>query len=881
MKQATLDNFIIIKTLGKGVSGKVKLGKDKKKGCLKALKIIKKENKNFKRLYETLEKEFDILKGLKHKNIIKIEKIKIGTYISKKNNKKEVFYAILEYAPNGEIFDAIFNFGPFKEEIARYYAKQLMGAIEYLHKNNISHRDIKPENILLDENLHLKLSDFGFSTLINEKEKNKTRLGTVTYMSPQIVYNKVYDAKKSDIFAIGVLFFVFIFRAQPFKIATLNNHYGMFVKNPVVFWKKYRNKCSDSFIDMISKMWALLDSERYDVKQLRNCMWMNQSVDETKAKLFMKDSYAKMKKLKEYDIMEEETEDDFSEVKSESIEKKTVQNQMLGNFRSQIIQKKSSQIITESSSTSSEDDLEIEESVDNKKIDKESSYQDHEKRDYSNIAHDYHDRSYQKGSILNQEVQEKYDYGNQEQESYRKQKERIQDQHRNNFEIEQTAKYQQRTFNELSNLGDQNKDFESSKKYDEEFKFGEDINKDIGYSKKKKFNYRQSGLQYMSKANNAKKKKKSSPKQIIKKKIMKKTRMKTKYIGKKSKTNNKTKAIVIKKIVKDEDFLEKKSKISKYDYKDYKILKKEQELIPLEKLSFQKEMSLSNLKLAKMKKEKQIFQKDIPQKKIVLKNKRNSNVFYDMVKSIKKKFTFSKKVKQSHGEKTDFSTKNPKSDIKIRKLAKVEQKKIIEQKLYKLSDLEKIDIKHINKIKKERFEEDKKEKIIKKLKEEKKMEKLEEKKFDIKKNENIKKKIEENNLKKDKKKLNQIKLPDIYNNIIFEDYSKELNFEPRIKLLKLKNEKVVKIIVFKLLEKLNGKLKILEKTNKNQKGKLKINEKKKIIFKFFNEFDEVGFLKMKFYKLKKGFGIDILKENGSSFDFYKIKNDIINSIRKN
>ncbi len=62
-----------------------------------------------------------------------------------------------------------------------------MHIFDYLHQNNVVHRDIKPENILIDKNFNLKLADFGFATLVDEDQKNKTYLGTERYMCPELV----------------------------------------------------------------------------------------------------------------------------------------------------------------------------------------------------------------------------------------------------------------------------------------------------------------------------------------------------------------------------------------------------------------------------------------------------------------------------------------------------------------------------------------------------------------------------------------------------------------------------------------------------------------------------------------------------------------------
>ena len=82
----------------------------------------------------------------------------------KKNGKeKPVAYIAQEAVLGGELFEYVLNTGSFSEPICRYYTKQILMGLNYLHCKGFSHRDLKPENILLDEKFNVKLVDFGFA----------------------------------------------------------------------------------------------------------------------------------------------------------------------------------------------------------------------------------------------------------------------------------------------------------------------------------------------------------------------------------------------------------------------------------------------------------------------------------------------------------------------------------------------------------------------------------------------------------------------------------------------------------------------------------------------------------------------------------------------
>ena len=106
----------------------------------------------------------------------------------------------------------------FSEDKTRFYASEIICALEYLHNNEIIYRDLKPENILLDSDGHLRLVDFGLSKFVGGSANDLTRsfCGTPSYLAPEVIMKVGYN-KMVDWWGLGILLTEMVVGAPPFN----------------------------------------------------------------------------------------------------------------------------------------------------------------------------------------------------------------------------------------------------------------------------------------------------------------------------------------------------------------------------------------------------------------------------------------------------------------------------------------------------------------------------------------------------------------------------------------------------------------------------------------------------------------------------------------
>ncbi|KAM3139985.1 hypothetical protein pb186bvf_007785 [Paramecium bursaria] len=167
--------------------------------------------KQFKNDYpaQRIQHEINILKQLEHPNIVRMEGYDENSIV-------------FERLQNDDLFNMLRDRRNLKIETRLYIFSQVCHAVKYIHDKNIAHRDIKPENILLTlGSYQIKLADFGASEIVRNNSYCVTKRGTLGYQAPELIFNDSIESQKifkCDIFALGVLFFVLIFKRYPFEM---------------------------------------------------------------------------------------------------------------------------------------------------------------------------------------------------------------------------------------------------------------------------------------------------------------------------------------------------------------------------------------------------------------------------------------------------------------------------------------------------------------------------------------------------------------------------------------------------------------------------------------------------------------------------------------
>ncbi|KAH0562354.1 hypothetical protein GP486_002956, partial [Trichoglossum hirsutum] len=202
-------------------------------------------------------------------------------------------YYVLDVASGGELLGVLKRMGTFDEECTRYYGAQILDAVEYMHSRGVIHRDLKPENVLLDDQMHVKITDFGTAKILdpprqpqhhdavngnipyaNQNQGNmdssddnraNSFVGTAEYVSPELLTDK-NACKASDLWAFGCIIYQLLSGRPPFKAANEYQTFQKIVSLDYEFPKGFPPVAKD----LVERLLVLDPAKRLTIEHIKN-----------------------------------------------------------------------------------------------------------------------------------------------------------------------------------------------------------------------------------------------------------------------------------------------------------------------------------------------------------------------------------------------------------------------------------------------------------------------------------------------------------------------------------------------------------------------------------------------------------------------------------
>ena len=283
-----IDNYILYSSLGSGTYSKVY--EAYYGGKMYAIKYM---SEDLIEAYgsDHILNEIKVMQLLKHVNTLKLYHSSLNSQIEKADGTTaKVIYEIIELATGGCMFDYCLHTELFSPKVARFYFKQFILGLEYMHSIGYVHLDIKAENMLLDSNYNLKISDFGFSALMAGKDGSgilEEIAGSKPYMAPELFFKQPYSGEKVDIFASGVLLFVMMTKVLPFD-NVIDPKYKLFLTNNEAYWQLIQkltspSTCTPAFKTLINSFLAYDPISRPTIDQIKKSVWFNEPTEDYEA----------------------------------------------------------------------------------------------------------------------------------------------------------------------------------------------------------------------------------------------------------------------------------------------------------------------------------------------------------------------------------------------------------------------------------------------------------------------------------------------------------------------------------------------------------------------------------------------------------------------
>eukprot|EP01083_Nonionella_stella_P009830 28130_1 len=240
-KNCVVDDFVLLKVLGKGSFGKVLLVRKKDDRKIFAMKCLKKQRVFQRHQVEHTKTERRVLGYLDHPFLVSLH------YAFQTDHK---LFLVLDYAAGGELFFHLSKAGRFTEDRTRFYIAEIVLAVDYLHSKDIIYRDLKPENILLDSVGHVKITDFGLcKENVPDNVSAHSFCGTPEYLAPEIL-RKVGHGKAADWWTLGALIYEMLCGVPPFYSRSRDALFDKILRQKI----RFPNYFSKESIDIIKQL---------------------------------------------------------------------------------------------------------------------------------------------------------------------------------------------------------------------------------------------------------------------------------------------------------------------------------------------------------------------------------------------------------------------------------------------------------------------------------------------------------------------------------------------------------------------------------------------------------------------------------------------------
>ncbi|XP_074839548.1 hormonally up-regulated neu tumor-associated kinase [Carettochelys insculpta] len=263
-------SYLIGRKLGEGSFAKVREGLHVLTGEKVAVKVIdKKRAKKDTYVTKNLRREGQIQQMIRHPNIAQLLDI-----LETENS----YYLVMELCPGGNLMHKIYEKKRLEEHEARKYIRQLILAVEHLHRAGVVHRDLKIENLLLDEDNNIKLIDFGLSNcadIMGYSDPFSTQCGSPAYAAPELLARKKYGPK-IDVWSIGVNMYAMLtgtlpFTVEPFSLRALYQKMVDKEMNP------FPTQLSTAAINFLQSLLEPDPAKRPNIQQALANRWLNEN----------------------------------------------------------------------------------------------------------------------------------------------------------------------------------------------------------------------------------------------------------------------------------------------------------------------------------------------------------------------------------------------------------------------------------------------------------------------------------------------------------------------------------------------------------------------------------------------------------------------------